>query len=163
MLIRAVVQAALCVLVLSGGAVAQTTSVSFGGVKGDPTLPVEVNSDTLEINQTDGTALFSGDAVVTQGTMRLTSALVLASYTEAKKTIDTITATGDVLLVSVTDEVEADKAVYTVATGIVVLTGNVLMTQGAATIAGSRMVVDLTTGTGQMEGRVTATFMPGKK
>jgi lipopolysaccharide export system protein LptA len=39
----------------------------------------------------------------------------------------------------------------------------VLMTQGAAAIAAQSMVIDLKSGTGRMEGRVTTTFVPGKK
>jgi lipopolysaccharide export system protein LptA len=43
------------------------------------------------------------------------------------------------------------------------MTGDVLLTQGGATIAGQKLTLDLTTGLGQMEGRVTTTFAPKAK
>lgn len=139
----------------------QGTDLSFGGLKGDTTLPVEITSDQLEIDQADGTALFSGNVVIVQGNMRLSADQVHAAYTEATDTIETITATGNVLLVNATDAAEAEMAVYTISTGEVVLTGDVLLTQGAATLAAQRMVIDLKTGKGRMDGRVTTTFVPG--
>ena len=163
MLIRTCVQTAAFALILSGSAFAQTTQVSFGGIKSDTSLPVEMVSDSLSINQADATALFSGDAVVTQGEMKLSANTLFVEYSQLDKAIETITADGQVLLVNASDAVEADHAVYTVATGLVVLTGNVLMTQGPSAISAQSMVIDLTTGTGQMEGRVTTTFVPGKK
>jgi lipopolysaccharide export system protein LptA len=41
------------------------------------------------------------------------------------------------------------------------MTGGVLMTQGQAAIKGERLVINLKTGTGRMEGGVTTTFTPG--
>jgi lipopolysaccharide export system protein LptA len=163
MLIRTSVQTAAFALILSGSAFAQTTQVIFGGMKSDTSLPVEMVSDSLTINQGDSTALFSGDAVVTQGEMKLSAKTLFVEYSQTDKAVKTITADGKVLLVNATDAAEADHAVYTVATGKVVLTGKVLMTQGQAAISAQSMVIDLTTGPGQMEGRVTTTFVPGKK
>jgi lipopolysaccharide export system protein LptA len=163
MQIRLFAQTAAFVVILSSAAFAQTTSIQFNGMKADPTLPVELKSDKLEINQADGTAIFSGNAVATQGEMKLSATELRAEYSEENKAVDKIIATGSVLLVNPSDAVEADKAVYTVATSEVVLTGNVLMTQGAAAISAQTMVIDLTSGTGRMEGQVTTTFVPGKK
>lgn len=163
MLIRTLSQAALFALAISTSALAQSTSVTFDGLKADATLPIEVASDSLEINQADGSAVFSGNALVTQGELKLSATTLRAEYSEASKTINKIIATGNVLLVNATDAVEADAAVYDVASSEVVLTGNVLMTQGAAAISAQKMVIDLKSGTGRMEGRVTTTFVPGKK
>jgi lipopolysaccharide export system protein LptA len=163
MQIKLFAQAAAFTAILSAGALAQSTSVQFNGMKADPTLPVELTSDTLEINQADGTAVFSGHAVATQGELKLSATSLRVEYSEENKAVNKIIATGQVLLVNPTDAVEADQAVYTVATSEVVLTGNVLMTQGAAAIAAQSMVIDLKSGTGRMEGRVTTTFVPGKK
>lgn len=163
MLIRRGLSSFALFLILSLPGFSQGTDVSFGGMKGDPTQPVELTSDSLEIDQADGTAVFSGTVVVTQGSMKLSADQVRAVYTEATNTIDTITATGHVLLVNAKDAAEADQAVYTISTGVVVLTGNVLLTQGPATLAAQSMVIDLKTGKGRMDGRVTTTFVPGKK
>lgn len=149
-------------LALALPGLSQDTEVAFGGLKGDPLAPVEMVSDQLMIDQADGTAIFSGNVIVSQGSMKLSADQVRAAYTEAAKTIETITATGNVLLVNAKDAATADSAVYTISTGVVVLTGNVLLTQGPATIAAQSMVIDLKTGKGRMEGRVTTTFQPGQ-
>lgn len=163
MQIRLFAQTAALMVILSAAAFAQTTNVQFNGMKADSTLPVELTSDQLEINQADGTAIFSGNAVATQGELKLSANQLRAEYSTDTKAVDKIIATGSVLLVNATDAIEADEAVYTVAASEVVFTGNVLMTQGAAAISAQRMVIDLTSGTGRMEGNVTTTFVPGKK
>ena len=60
-----------------------------------------------------------------------------------------------------TEAAESAEATYDVASGALVMSGSVLLTQGKATIAGERLVADLRSGTGQMEGRVKTVFQPG--
>ena len=52
-------------------AYAQGADVAFGSMRQDSDLPVEVSADQLEVNQSDGTALYTGDVVIGQGEMRL--------------------------------------------------------------------------------------------
>lgn len=141
-------------------ALAEGTSVAFGGMKADTTLPVAVNADSLVVNQKDGNAVFSGNVLVTQGEMRLTANEIRVEYFADGKGIEKLIATGKVLLVNASDAAEADAAVYTIASGEVVLTGNVLLSQGLTAISAERMVIDLIAGTGRMEGRVSTTFLP---
>ena len=149
-------------MVFAQGALAQGTSVAFNGIKGDNKLPVEVNADNLTVNQTDGSAVFSGNVIVIQGDLRLTAGEITVIYAKEGKGIEKLIATTDVLLVNTTDAAEADEAVYTIEAGEVVLTGNVLLTQGQTTISGEKLTIDLTAGTGRMEGRVTTTFTPSE-
>ncbi len=73
---------------------AQGATVAFGGIKSDTTLPVEVTADQLEVNQTDGTAIFTGNVIVLQGDMRMAAAAVRVEYAKDDRTkIDTIHAT----------------------------------------------------------------------
>lgn len=149
-------------LAVSGGAaLAQGTNVSFGGLTADTRLPVEVTAENLSVNQADGTADFSGNVLVKQGEMRLQAGTIRVEYSADGKEISRLHASGGVLLVNATDAAEAAEAVYTIATGEVVMTGNVLMTQGQTAIKGQRLVIDLKNGTGRMEGGVTTTFTPG--
>lgn len=140
---------------------AQTANVSFGGLKADTTLPVEVTAENLEVNQTDGTATFVGNVLVIQGEMRLSASTIRVIYDATGKEIDRLVASGQVLIVNATDAAEAAEAVYTIASGEVVMQGNVLMTQGQTAINGEKLVINLKTGTGRMEGGVTTTFTPG--
>ena len=147
-------------MVFAQGAFAQGTSVAFNGIKGDNKLPVEVNADNLTVNQTDGSAVFSGNVIVIQGDLRLTAGEITVIYAKGGKGIEKLIASGEVLLVNATDAAEAQEAVYTIEAGEVVLTGGVLLTQGQTTISGEKLIIDITAGTGRMEGRVTTTFTP---
>lgn len=146
----------------SAAALAQAggASVAFGSLKGDPTQPVEVTSDQLNINQTDGTAVFTGNVVVVQGAMRLAAAEVRVFYAPGGKKIDRLNATGGVTLTNGGETAEAREAVYTIVEGSVVMTGDVLLTQGTSALSGSKLTVDLADGTGMMEGRVQTVFVP---
>ena len=55
-------------------ALAQDAAISFGGLKQDTSLPVEVKADSLAVNQADGSATFTGNVLVGQGEMRLSAA-----------------------------------------------------------------------------------------
>jgi lipopolysaccharide export system protein LptA len=81
-----------------------------------------------------------------------------------QSTIERITATGGVTLVSPDSAAEGRDAVYTIETGVVVMTGAVLLNQGPSTMSGEKLTVDLDDGTGRMEGGVKTVLMPkGKK
>lgn len=140
---------------------AQSAKVSFGGLKADTSLPVEVTAESLEVNQADGSASFIGNALVKQGEMRLQAGTIRVEYDQAGKEIARLHASGGVLIVNATDAAEAAEAIYTIASGEVVMSGNVLMTQGQTAIKGDKLVINLKTGTGRMEGGVTTTFTPG--
>jgi lipopolysaccharide export system protein LptA len=152
---------AFLALVLATQAAAQGTNVSFGGLKADTSLPVEVTAENLSVNQGDGSAVFSGDVLVKQGEMRLQAGEIRVEYGADGKGINRLFATGGVLIVNATDAAEASEAVYTIASGEVLMSGKVLMTQGATAIKGDRLTINLKSGTGRMEGGVTTTFMPG--
>ena len=66
-------------------------------------------------------------------------------------------------LINAGNAAEAKEAVYTIDTGNVVMTGDVLLTQGANAISGQNLVINLKDGTGVMEGRVQTIFSPGVK
>ena len=140
---------------------AQNAAIAFGGLKQDTTLPVEVQADRLTVNNADGTAVFTGNVLVGQGEMRLTAAEVRVTYAADGKAIDSLLALGGVTISNLADAAEATEAVYTINSGVVVMTGDVLLTQGASAIAGKKLTIDLKAGTGLMEGRVSTTFVPG--
>ena len=141
---------------------ASAQNVTFGGMKADVSAPVEVASDNLTVNQTDGSALFEGNVVIGQGDMRLSADQVTVQYAEGgQNRIQSLTATGNVTLVSGADAAEAQKAVYDVEGGNVVLTGDVLLSQGQNVLSGDKVTVDLATGAAQVNGRVRSVLQPG--
>lgn len=155
--------AALLCLVLPVTAQEGTGVALQGGLRQDTSAPVEVESDQLTVDQGAGTALFSGNVRVRQGDMRITSAEATLTYTQDGEDVESILMTGGVTMTNGTESAKGQEAVYTIASGEVVITGDVLLTQGKSTINGSRLTVDLDTGLGRMEGRVQTIFVPGKK
>lgn len=147
-------------MLATGTAAAQSASVAFGGIKGDPTLPVDVTSQTLTVSQNDGTAIFTGDVLVIQGEMRLSADTVRVQYKQDQSGIERLFANGNVLLVNAVDAAASEEAVYTIDTGEVIMIGNVQLTQGQSTFNAPKMVVDLNTGFGTMEGGVQTSFAP---
>lgn len=155
--------ACLCLALLLAPlpALPQGAQVEFGGIRQDPTQPVEISADSLRVNQTDGTAVFTGNVIAVQGDLRLVAGEVQVDYTEGGDGIERLRASGGVTLVNATDAAEGREAVYTPASGQIVMTGDVLLTQGRNAISGQRLVIDLRSGTGVMEGRVQTIFTPG--
>lgn len=153
----------VAVLLTTGVAMAQQASIKFGGIRQDTSAPVEVTSDQLSVNNADGSAVFSGNVLVVQGEMRMTAGEIRVEYAQGGAGIERLHATGGVTLVSPTEAAEAVEAVYTIGTGNVVMQGNVLLTQGSSTLAGDRLTVNLTDGTGTMDGRVKTVFTPAGK
>jgi lipopolysaccharide export system protein LptA len=147
----------------SAGAFAQGANVAFGTFKADPTLPVEVTADSLNVNQADGSAEFIGNVLIGQGEMRLSANKVLVIYNQEVGGIARLDATGDVVLVNGPDAAQADRAEYTIESGVIVMTGNVLLTQGQNALTSDRMTVNLTDGTANMAGRVKTILNPGAK
>ncbi len=160
--IRAVFMALLLVLT-PAITTAQGTQVAFGGLKHDSTQPVEVSSDALQINQEDGSAVFTGNVEVGQGTMRLSADRVLVEYStgDGPRKISKMHATGNVVLINGAEAAEAAEAVYSIDTGNIVMTGNVILTQGQTALSSNRMVVNMNTGQATLEGRVKTILQTG--
>ena len=93
--------------------------------------------------------------------MRLTAERVLVIYNEDRSAIDRMEATEDVVLGSPPDAAEGDWAEYTIDSGVIVMKGNVLLTQGPSTISGDQMIANLTSGTATMSGRVKTILQQG--
>lgn len=151
-------------LALSGvSASAQGTQIAFGGLKHDSSLPVEITSDQLNVDQATGKATFSGDVLIGQGAMRLSAQTVEVLYGKDSSEISQLIASGGVTFANGSEAIEAANAVYDIGSASITLTGNVILTQGQNALSGERMVVDLTTGTGQIDGRVKTILQPGSQ
>jgi Uncharacterized protein conserved in bacteria len=110
----------------------------LAGVAHDSDQPVEAVSDTLTIDQTNGRALFSGNVIIIQGDLRIAAEDVEVIYSDldGERSVDEVIATGGVLITRGEDAAEGEDAVYSVAAGILTMTGDVLVTQGTTTDRG---------------------------
>jgi lipopolysaccharide export system protein LptA len=156
------VLALLVSLGLATSVAAQGANIPFGNTAHDGAQPVEVTSERLDIDQTDGTAIFTGNVIVVQGELRLSADRVRVEFgTEEPREIERLHADGSVVLVNADEAAEGDEAVYDLAAGTVVMTGNVLLTRELSAISGDTLTVDLESGTGVVEGRVRTILRTG--
>ena len=65
------------------------------------------------------------------------------------------------ILVSGADAAEAHRADYSVEEGVIVMTGNALLSQGQSAITADKITVNLDDGTAQMQGRVKTILQTG--
>lgn len=148
-------------LTLPTAGLAQGFEVAFGSLQQDSDLPVEVNADSLSVDQANGSAVFTGNVRIAQGSMRLSAPEVQVYYNESSSGISRLEAYGGVLLVDGPDAAEAKTAIYSVENSTVEMMGDVLLTQGNNTLQSQKMTVNLKTGTAQMEGRVKTIMRTG--
>jgi len=160
--VQRLIQAILfsCAAFIGAGANAQGMQVAFGSTAQDSGLPVEVTAKNLDVDQTDGTAVFTGNVVIGQGQMRLSAPRVLVVYLEDQSGIARLSATGGVTLVSGEDAAEAREADYDVQSGMIEMEGDVLLVQGATALTADRMAVDTVAGTARMTGQVKTVLQP---
>jgi len=142
---------------------AAQVDIGFGGVAYDAQQPVEVTADSLTIDQSTGEAIFSGRVIVHQGDLRMAAGQVRVIYSETagRQEVDQVVATGGVLVTRGADAAEGRQAQFDVATALLTMSGEVLVTQGPTAVAGDRMVVNMRTGSGSVEGRVRTVLDTG--
>ena len=165
---RAAIIGILAMILISPAPVfAQGTGVSLEQSQSDPDAPLEVTSDALSVDRETGNAIFTGNVFAKQGSLTLSADKVEVLYDEEDGTIPQdddgvreIIATGSVIFVNGPDVAEGEYAVYNPREDSIVMTGNVLLTQGRTIISGDRLVADLETGQGNMEGRVKTVLRP---
>ncbi len=148
-------------LILAAPFATAQTNVAVGGLNADPDAPIEVTADALSVDQDTGEAVFEGNVVIGQGDLRIAAARVLVVYDETSGDIARLEAGGGVTFVTETEAAEAAEARYDLTTGTLVMTGSVLLTQGATAIAADRMEIDLENGTAAMSGNVRTVFRQG--
>lgn len=147
-------------VVTTAAAFAQT-NVDLDGMEVDTTAAIEVTADSLSIDQESGQAIFEGDVLISQGDLRLAAGRVEVVYGTDTSEIARLIATEGVTFVTADEAAEAQQAIYEVSSGMLVLTGEVLLTQGASAISAAQMTINVTDGTASMEGRVRTVLQQG--
>ena len=147
------------VLLLPGVGLAQT-NLSLGnvGIAGD--TPVKFSADSLSVDRETGRALWSGNVLVVQDEIRIGAGQVEVFSDAQGSAITRLVATGGVTFVTAAEAAEATAADYDLSTGVLVLTGEVLLTQGNNVLSAERMTVNLRDGTAQLDGQVSMVIKP---
>jgi lipopolysaccharide export system protein LptA len=169
--------AALAVLPFISITHAQDFGAAFSGFDTGSNNPIQIEADKLEVRDQDKLAVYSGHVRVRQGDTILEAPELRISYAgEAPKSGATGASVASGPAGSKVSRIEAgpgvnvrsgdrtatgDRVVFDLAKNLVTLSGNVLLTQGNNVVRGDRLVVDLTTKRGRVEGgRVQTLITP---
>ena len=147
-------------------------------------LPIEINSDQLELFRSKGTATFSDNVTAIQGKLTLKADTLTVYYHEQPKEeqttstdkntvkpnpISKISADGHVILQTPQEKVSAARAIYLIDDHLITLEEKVILQQGKSHLKGNQLIYNLETGqstldmgnsTTNKDGRVRGIFVP---
>lgn len=114
------------------------------------------------VSRTTTTLSMQGRAELTQGDNRIRADNIEAGLDGG--TLSRVEASGSVYFVTPEQTIRGDRAVYTPNNDTIILTGDVILTQGDNVITGARLVYNTRTEAAQMQGgsggRVQGVFTP---
>lgn len=121
---------------------------------GDSNEPIDITGDTAEFQ--DNQAVWTGNVRVVQGEAILTSERLEAQLND-EGDFDTITAIGAVRYSNGKEAITGDRAVFNDAARTIVMTDNVIVTQGKQVMSAGKITYWIDTG------KVLFTPEPGKR
>lgn len=128
--------------------------------------PIQFESEQLEVHDQDKTATFTGHVIVRQGTTVLKTDRLNVFYAgsptgEGPQQVSRLEATGSVLVTSPNQTASGDVGTFDTAANTILLTGNVVLTQGDNVIRGAKLLIDINTSQAKMlGGRVQMLIAP---
>lgn len=113
-----------------------------------------------EVSRTPELLSLRGRAELTQGDNRIRADRVEGTISNGD--LSRVEASGNVYFVTPEQTIRGDRAVYTPANDTIVLTGDVILTQGQNVMTGGRLTYNTRTEAAQMDGagRVQGVFYP---
>jgi len=160
-----------------------STSAAIAQQRHDSNAPISFDAAHAELQDQQGRAILSGGVVVRQAEMTLRASRVTISYSGkalsgGSPQASRIDASGGVVVTRPDQTARGAYGVYDVTRRTVIMLGGVTLTQGANTVSGSRLTINLDTGKAVIDGsgnvssgsgatsrggRVTGTFSVPKR
>ena len=131
---------------------------------------VDIESDSMEINEKEKKATFKGNVKLTRGGTKIDSDVMVVSYADAKQPDGTnkteitfLDGEGNVKIVTKSQTVTGQKMHMDIKANTLTVTENVRVVQGKTIMNGQRLFSDLNTNKSEMTGgRVKGSFVPGQ-
>ena len=147
--------------------VGQSVTKLSTGFKFDNSLPLTITSSQLNVEQSVGKATFIGDVVAKQGNLILSAEELVVEYEMKNKRMTSVMkrliANINVTLISEEQSAEAKKMVYDMKAEKIIMTGNVLVAEGASVSSGDKLTINLISGSRKMEGNVRTVIISEDK
>lgn len=132
---------------------------SVSALKGhNSNAPVDVEADRIEVQDRADRAIFTGNVNVRQGDMTMNAARLTVAYAggAAGTQIKRLDASGGVTVRSPSETARGSVGIYDLDRRLITMLGNVSLVQGANTVNGGRLVIDLNTGRSTVDGKGVA-------
>jgi lipopolysaccharide export system protein LptA len=160
--------AATLALAAAPSALAQEFGAAFAGFDTGSDQPIQIEADRLEVRDPEKLAIYTGNVSVSQGGTILEAPELRVFYTGSPSEagspgsqVSRIEAGPKVVVRSSDQTASGERVVLDMAKDLVTLTGNVVLTQGPNVVRGERLVVNLKSKEGRMEGgRVQTLITP---
>ena len=122
--------------------------------------PIEIESDKLEVRETENKAIFTGNVAVTQcltvfksGSMTVFYAKDGGSAATGSSNIDRLEVDGKVYVKSDKQVATGDRGVFDMKSEVLTLSGNeVVLSEGSNVLRGCKLTVQMKTGRAQVDG-----------
>ncbi len=161
--------AALLLISTSPGALrAQAVDTTALATESQQEKDVDIESDQMQVLETDNTAIFTGNVDARRGNIKLNCDKLVVHYVNAKKQdgskkteVTHLDATGNVVIITRTQRITGAWAKMNVKANQLNVGGNVVVTQGKTVVRGKKLFVDLDKNISQFTGgRVKGSFVP---
>jgi lipopolysaccharide export system protein LptA len=159
-----------CAAMLLGAAMAPAQTIDADTIKDSATSSQNVNieADSMEVLESEKKAIFTGNVSAERTGTSLTSDKMVVTYRDvalsngSKRTdVSLIDAKGNVEIKTARQVITGEHAVLDVASDLLTVTGNVVVTEGSTVIRGTKLKADLKAKTSSMTGgRVRGSFVP---
>lgn len=139
---------------------------AYKGLGMNSNEPIQFESEQLEVHDQDRTAVFTGHVIVRQGPTVLKTDLLTVHYVggqvgDGTQQVSRLDAQGNVLVTSTEQTASGDAATFDTTANTILLTGNVVLTQGDNVIRGAKLLIDIDSGQAKMlGGRVQMLIAP---
>lgn len=138
----------LALILLTGPAVAQ--------VRHNSNAPIDFSADAIELQDRANRAVLSGSVVVRQAGMTLNAGRMTVAYTgqvlDGSPQVSRLDASGGVTVRRPDQTASSSYAVYDLGRRIITMLGAVTLNQGANTVNGGRLTINLDTGRAVIDG-----------
>ncbi|MEC5289535.1 lipopolysaccharide transport periplasmic protein LptA [Aurantimonas sp. C2-6-R+9] len=155
-------------IVAASASAQQGLGESFTGLQINGDQPISIESNQLDVDDNKAVATFTGNVQVSQGETELRTGKLVVSYTKAQEgasggktgtsalpggssQIERLEASEKVYVKSADQVATAEKATFDMKSEVVVMTGNVVLSQGQNVAEGCRLTIQMQTGLARLE------------